>query len=598
MKKTLLYILFIFCFDALICQESWNTNVFDYSWNKSLKRLIYREPILFTPFEIKGGYFHYGGSDYLSGFPIAGGDLSEHPVILDDTHSQPIWLSDVKDRNGLFIEVDILKTNLLLHLIPQNILDIQFGLGYRMSHMLSRPYLHEDIDYENEEQPWQEYRFYPQMHDFNFNTTASWQFNESIIPYLSHSIGFTKISLYKTEGNQTYLSGNAISETFAMGVKKLIPTTNKEKRYSLYYGGELKLLKTTTYGELDDPYEFSPITGFDMRGINFNLTFGVLFGARRTIGDEAFSLLLENQYELAVNAFEEYIRKYPKHGKVKKAKAMLLFAQEQIPHIQFNKGLSELSQNNIMEAVNHFNNAYIGADDSLKLKINFQKEQIAEMMIKDIELNFNNYSIKKCESLLNNALYTSKIVDKDARQIKGRLFFKKASLLHDSNLLFDAIKYYDLSISYNKDLLDLVNSRLKSLVNDFLENSQGYKENNEITLMLESLYTAINLDSSLSYKLEPIISEFEYLNERQSQIKTQRKMLEIINKYKSRHKSKEIDLVVGIPKDRIAKYMGMPDNIEFIRSSLDSYEIWVYIKLNKKLFFKNEKLYQFAEIEE
>ena len=64
-------------------------------------------------------------------------------------------------------------------------------------------------------------------------------------------------------------------------------------------------------------------------------------------------------------------------------------------------------------------------------------------------------------------------------------------------------------------------------------------------------------------------------------------MLEIINKYKSRHKSKEIDdLVVGIPKDRIAKYMGMPDNIEFIRSSLDSYEIWVYIKLKKKLFFR------------
>ena len=189
-------------------------------------------------------------------------------------------------------------------------------------------------------------------------------------------------------------------------------------------------------------------------------------------------------------------------------------------------------------------------------------------------------------------------MDKDARRIKGKLFFKKASLLHDSNLLFDAIKYYDLSISYNKDILNLVNSRLKSLVNDFLENSQEYKENNEITLMLESLYTAINLDNSLAYKLEPIISEFEYLNERQSQVKTQKKMLEIINKYKSRHKSKEIDdLVVGIPKDRIAKYMGMPDNIEFIRSSLDSYEIWVYIKLKKKLFFKNEKLYQFEEIE-
>ena len=116
--------------------------------------------------------------------------------------------------------------------------------------------------------------------------------------------------------------------------------------------------------------------------------------------------------------------------------------------------------------------------------------------------------------------------------------------------------------------------------------------------MLESLYTAIDLDNNLSYKLAPIISEFEYLNERSDQIKTQRKMLEIINTYKSKHKGKEIDLAIGIPKDRIVTYIGMPDNIEFIRSSLDSYEIWVYIKLNKKLFFKNEKLYQFAEIEE
>ncbi len=109
---------------------------------------------------------------------------------------------------------------------------------------------------------------------------------------------------------------------------------------------------------------------------------------------------------------------------------------------------------------------------------------------------------------------------------------------------------------------------------------------------------AINLDPQLSYKLNPIISEFEYLNQRSNEIKTQRKMLEIVNSYKSKHKDKTLDLTIGMPKDRIITYFDMPDNIEFIRSSLDEYEIWVYIKHKKKLFFKNEKLYQVLDIEE
>ena len=595
-----IYILFIIYFDTVISQESWNTNTFDYSWNKSFNRLIYREPIVFTPFEIKGGYFHYGGSDYLGGFPILGGDLSKHPVITDDTHSYS-GLSELKDRNGLFVELDILKTNLLLYVIPQNILDVQFGLGYRMSHMLSRPKLPDDWgSYENSAEPWQEYRFYPQMYDFNINTTINFQFTESIIPYLYHSIGFTKISLYKTEGNETYLSGNAISESFALGIKKILNNISSNPKYNLYYGVELKSLKTTTLTEpaLSDPENFSPITGFDMRGINLNLTFGVLFGGKRTVGDDAFSLLLENKYGLAANAFSKYIDKYPKHGRIKKAQKMLAFAKAQDPYVKLKKGESQLSNGKIMAAVSYFNDAYIVANDSLKLEISLKKQRIAQMLIEEVRDNFDNYSIRQCEELLNNSKSISRIVDQDARLLKGKLFFKKASLLHESNLLFDAIKYYDLAIKYNKDLIDIINDRIEIIINNFLSNSQAYKENNEITLMLESLYMAINLDPQLSYKLNPIISEFEYLNQRSNEIKTQRKMLEIVNFYKSKHKDKTLDLTIGMPKDRIITYFDMPDNIEFIRSSLDEYEIWVYIKHKKKLFFKNEKLYQVLDIKE
>ena len=51
-------------------QESWNTNLLDYSFNKNAKKMIFREPITFTPFELKTGFFHYGGNDYLRDFSI------------------------------------------------------------------------------------------------------------------------------------------------------------------------------------------------------------------------------------------------------------------------------------------------------------------------------------------------------------------------------------------------------------------------------------------------------------------------------------------------------------------------------------------------
>ena len=51
-------------------------------------------------------------------------------------------------------------------------------------------------------------------------------------------------------------------------------------------------------------------------------------------------------------------------------------------------------------------------------------------------------------------------------------------------------------------------------------------------------------------------------------------------------------------KDKVINYISMPDSIEFIDSSFESFEIWIYNEKNKKLFFKNEKLYHIQKIED
>ena len=68
--------------------------------------------------------------------------------------------------------------------------------------------------------------------------------------------------------------------------------------------------------------------------------------------------------------------------------------------------------------------------------------------------------------------------------------------------------------------------------------------------------------------------------------------------YENRKKPHFNSRTIGISKDKVIDYISMPDNIDFITSSLDSYEIWIYTDFNKKLFFKNNKLHHIQSIKE
>tara|TARA_Y100000996_G_scaffold192478_2_gene150685 strand:- start:16000 stop:17793 length:1794 start_codon:yes stop_codon:yes gene_type:complete len=582
----------------VFAQESWNTNIFDYSWNKISKRMIYREPIVFTPFEIRAGYFHYGGSDYLNEFPLFGGNINKHPLELDSTHVlSDNFLSNLKDRRGLFFELDIIKTNFLLWILPQNIIDVQFGLGYRMSNMINQPDFPDMMIYSNPENPIYSYKFSPKIHDFNINTTINWQFNELLIPYLYHSIGFSRLSLYKTsDANKNYLYGNGISETLSFGIKKIIQNQEQSKSYNLYYGAEIKGIRTTAIN-FDDEYEFSPITGFDIRGISFNITFGVALGGNRTIGDEAFSMMLQNDYASAIPAFEEYIEKYPKHGKIKKAKKMLAFCKTQLPYQNYKKGINELNDENLDKAIMRFNDAYLEADENLKLDINFKREELANEILDYVSNNFDKIPMKKCEELLDKALDTSSSVDDDVNILKGKLFFKKATLLHESNLLNDALEYYKITLFYDPDLENLVNYRLKILVNDILDNSNKYQNNKEYLLAIGFLKKAIEIVPELSKSLSLKIKEFENIIDDLDYLKTHETIGYLLEKNQTKGRAKN-PLIIGMTKDKIIELIGMPDNIKFLDSSLSKSEVWNYDKLGKKFYIKDEKLYQIENIKE
>ena len=136
------------------------------------------------------------------------------------------------------------------------------------------------------------------------------------------------------------------------------------------------------------------------------------------------------------------------------------------------------------------------------------------------------------------------------------------------------------------------------LVTEILESSYKYKQADEFILAIESLKIVLQIDETLFSKLNPTIQILEaQLQELQDQ-KTRQVIHKIINENKSKNKLEKNKLIIGMTKDKVINYISMPDSIEFIDSSFESFEIWIYNEKNKKLFFKNEKLYDIQKIED
>ena len=115
MNKYFLIVLVIF--NVLISSEdNWSTTPIDEFINQNFRKMTYREPFYLIPYEVKIGLFSYGGPNYFSNIFSGNFDLQSNPLLLDNQDINNDFISSVNERTGYFIEVDIMKYNLLENL--------------------------------------------------------------------------------------------------------------------------------------------------------------------------------------------------------------------------------------------------------------------------------------------------------------------------------------------------------------------------------------------------------------------------------------------------------------------------------------------------
>ncbi|SVC38832.1 uncharacterized protein METZ01_LOCUS291686, partial [marine metagenome] len=273
-------------------ENPWEKSQMELVWDSIPHKMTFRDPVVFTPLEIKAGYLYYGGKNYWFGIPYNNSSptIIDSPVLLDSTQYEFNIIDNFTNRQGFFIELDFLRTNLPHFIIYQNYIDFQFGMGLQFTDFFSDLTLPSKSGNEwNATSSRGEYYFHPRSIGLNVNSSLGWQLSRSNITYLYHSLGINSLSLYESLGGDRSLKGTGLSESFGIGTKYIF--TEKNENYNYTLGIEIKWNRLFMES-VNVPEDLSPINGIDIRSSGIFLTSGIQFGGKHTDGDIAYDFMM------------------------------------------------------------------------------------------------------------------------------------------------------------------------------------------------------------------------------------------------------------------------------------------------------------------
>ena len=561
--------------------ETWYTNPIDYVFSRTSNRMTFREPIAFTPFDIKVGTFNYGGSDYWNQ-SFGGNDLVISPVLTDSSTYQYSGLNNISSRQCYIFEVDFLKYNLPNYIYKQNYLDVQFGLGYKVMGLIENPgiSLPDDFLLGSESDPTGsdrgEYRYRPFIQDYNFNTTINWQFYDFLLAYLSHSIGIANISVYQSEGGDRYLNGSGIGESFGIGFKGMLNSIYDRKNYKVTYGVEANWVSTVV-DDLNDPNKISPINGFDMRGMGFSISFGVVFGGERSVGDEGYQSMLKNDFITAIGEFQEFLDENPRHIKKLKAQKILEFCKEQKPYQEFENGVNAFEEYNLDQAARWYEAALTTANQDLSFEIITKQKELATILLDSALVNLDDIGFNNAEKLIRKAKAVTPKIENKANSYLSDLYMIKGDVFYEVKNYEVALENYEKSYSYNESVRSVYISKVKAVTSAILAEANDATDKGNILFALNSLTTLIELrpelEKDFTFGIESLKDKLSNI----SFLKTQAHIEEYIESEKSKSKTRIYRKVeIGMSKDRVIELMGQPAFIENKYVGDEIKQLWFY----------------------
>ena len=561
-------------------------------WNSIFHKMTFRDPIVFTPFEVKAGYLYYGGKNYWSGpiFNNSSLNVTDLPVLLDSTQYDFNSIDNFTNRGGLFIEIDFIRTNLPHFIIHQNYIDLQFGLGLQFTDFSSNISLPSESgkewDFESNQG---KYYFHPRSFGLNINTSLGWQLSRSHVTYLYHSLGINSLSLYESEGDKRSVTGTSLSESFGFGTKFIFMQERSAYNYTLGIEVKWNRLYMTS---VDAPDGLTPIHGANIRASGIFLTSGIQFGGNHTDGDIAYSQMMQNDFISAAEYFKSFLANKIRHGKRKRAAELLYYCLYQISFQQVNNGIEAMSESDYDQALYWFDLAQETTDENLKEEIHANLQNIATELLDSVENHKNEMSIVNAEKIakLARELYPESI---RYSQVLADLYMDKAKLNTKIGYYSGAIDNYQKALQLYPKLENTILKKLHIIGNIIMKDAYFSYKMNELYMVLKSMQNFSQLQPKIAKGLEPYISKLKIqIEEIHSEKIIKHTQQFIIDKKHESFEHMKPDIQLGMTFEEAIYIKGTPQIIDKHTENKQHFEMWTYSndKDVSQLFFRNNML--------
>ena len=557
-------ILFCFCFSQ---GESLATTKFEKFWFSKVNKMKFREPFTFMPINLKIGYLQYGGNGYLKQWDkvfLGEEKFESNPISFEDD----IFFSDIsqaKNRKMLAVEVALMKYNFFRE--KQNIVDIQIGLGYK--------YI-KSIDRISDQGKF----FKPEINEYNLNTTFSIQFSPERYYSFYYALGYADAFLYETANEKA--TGTGINQSFGIGMH-FIRSRNLKKSRS-HYGFEIRFDKINI-DEIKDPLNI--ISSFKAEQIGIMYSFGIGYGGKKTLGDEAYKDMLKGNYIYAVDKFQNFKNTNKINGRKKEINRLIEFGKRQIPYQMYDKANSEYKTGYLEQSLWWLNKALPLADEYLYGKIQQKKMVVISELLKDY---LNDKSLNEQIEIINGLkVFDSKNVELNNKL--SSLLIKKANYYLEKNNFFDSYILYKEAINLNPYNASVIRLKFKSYLIKILNHAYNYLQNNDNVIAYEllSLVSEFSDESNISKALYSIAES--RLNDEKI-VNIRNRIQNILYDRKEKFSVGLSDVYLGQNYIKIVESLGHPIDKVAKRRFDNYYELTTFKILDEefKLFFKNKIL--------
>ena len=574
MKK--IFLIFLFLSWPHFEETNWATTRFEAFWKSTFKQMTFREPIDFLPYDIRIGYYEYGGSNYfneLDNFLSDNDNLESSPYSSSDLNFPDIV--NKKFRKMIALEIDFLRYNFFKD--QQNVIDIQFGFGYRLYKNINK------VAFNNGDY------LKPEFNEFNINGTFIMQFNPRYYNYLYYSSGYTRASFYDNNFTNSESKGSGISNHLGLGMNFIIPA-NQEKS-NFHCGLELRL-SSLNIDNIDEPNNLSRIDDFNMESIGLLFSFGVGYGGKKTLGDVAYSSMLKNNY---IDAYEK-LKLYKKSSRtynISEVNEMIQFSKNQIPYQLYNNAMAYYDDGEFKEALKLLKKISYKDDIDLDYKINSIKYIIADKMLNNFIKIENEQSIDYRIQYYNDIKDISPKIRKAVNKRLSILYLQKGDYLLSNNNYEEAYEFYMYSKTTGEHNPEQIKIKLSNLIIVALNDAYGFLEKKENVIAYEKLFFVKNITDNNN---EYILSLMNFLDNRIQTIKSEK----IKERMKAILKDKETFIPTQIKKEiligdsyiKVVDILGEPLD-EISRGKVNSIYKMIKYSINNKiyrLFFKDDIL--------